>query len=238
MVEQVSSLKTSVKYKDTPIGKVPVDWEVVRLGDICEVVRGNTLSRKNKKYSEGVAPSTIPKDITDSRSNVISEEKLRCNERAHNLFVLYVMRSFQHGLDKHRNDIISKRRPKKDMCSLLLPLPPIFEQKGIIEILRTVDEAIEKTKEIIEKTKALHKGMMLEFFSCRTGHERPKKAETSEIPGGLELVMLKGQRSIASILSCIDTEIEQEANYRERLKLLKKGLMHQLLRGKIRVLRT
>jgi type I restriction enzyme S subunit len=73
-----------------------------------------------------------------------------------------------------------------------------------------VDQAIEKTKEIIEKTKALHK----------------------------VLAPIQEQRKIALILSCIDNKIEQEVNYGERLELLKKGLMQQLLTGKIRVPRA
>ena len=40
MVEQISSLKTGEKYKDTPIGKVPVDWEVISINDICKIRRG------------------------------------------------------------------------------------------------------------------------------------------------------------------------------------------------------
>ena len=32
---QIRDLKTGIKYKNTPIGKIPVDWEVGRLGDLC-----------------------------------------------------------------------------------------------------------------------------------------------------------------------------------------------------------
>jgi type I restriction enzyme S subunit len=32
-MEQVNNLRTDIKYKDTPIGKIPVDWEVKRLID-------------------------------------------------------------------------------------------------------------------------------------------------------------------------------------------------------------
>ena len=38
MAEQVSSLKTNIKYKNTPVGKIPVDWEVVKLEDICDEI--------------------------------------------------------------------------------------------------------------------------------------------------------------------------------------------------------
>jgi hypothetical protein len=41
-VEQVSSLKTGVKYKDTPIGKIPVDWEAVTLSQIAEINMGQS----------------------------------------------------------------------------------------------------------------------------------------------------------------------------------------------------
>jgi hypothetical protein len=37
MAEQVSSLKTGIKYKDTPIGRIPMDWEVVRLSHVSEI---------------------------------------------------------------------------------------------------------------------------------------------------------------------------------------------------------
>ena len=37
MAEQVSSLKTGIKYKNTPIGKIPVDWEVKRLIDTARM---------------------------------------------------------------------------------------------------------------------------------------------------------------------------------------------------------
>jgi restriction endonuclease S subunit len=37
-MERVNSLKTGVKYKDTPIGKIPVDWEVVQLGEVCNEI--------------------------------------------------------------------------------------------------------------------------------------------------------------------------------------------------------
>jgi len=37
MVEQVNSLRTGVKYKNTPIGKIPVDWEVVPLRAVSEI---------------------------------------------------------------------------------------------------------------------------------------------------------------------------------------------------------
>ena len=43
------------------------------------------------------------------------------------------------------------------------------------------------------------------------------------------------QRKIVSILSSLDGKIEQYRNKKEKLEEMKKGLMQQLLKGKIRV---
>ena len=37
---QIKSLRTGIKFKDTPIGKIPVDWGLSKLGEISTVRRG------------------------------------------------------------------------------------------------------------------------------------------------------------------------------------------------------
>ena len=111
MVEQVSNLKTGVKYKDTPIGKIPVDWEVVELSKASEINMG-----------------------------------------------------------------------------MLILLPPLAEQKKIAEILTTPDDAIQKTAQIVEKTKVLKEGLM----------QRP----------------VNKQKKVDEVLDPVDDDIEKESNYK------------------------
>jgi len=55
MVEQVKSLKTGVKYKKTPIGKIPVDWEVVPLCKISGINMGQSPPSKDcNEQQEGL----------------------------------------------------------------------------------------------------------------------------------------------------------------------------------------
>jgi len=64
-----------------------------------------------------------------------------------------------------------------------LPLPPLPEQRRIADILSTVDEQIQQTEEIIEKTEELRIGLMNEFF--HTGyydHETTDKGTLGEAP--------------------------------------------------------
>ena len=67
-MERVSSLKTGVKYKDTPIGKIPVDWEVVRVKDIAlRFLNGGTPDTTNKNYWDGDNTIGLPAQILRTR---------------------------------------------------------------------------------------------------------------------------------------------------------------------------
>jgi len=238
MAEQVSSLKTGIKYKDTSIGKIPVDWEVVRLDDICDIVGGSTPSTTMKDFWGGDIPFVTPTDITKLRGREISDTpqkitskglascgtrvlavgtilltsratigacaintipmatnqgfaNLICNEKAYNWFIFYKMIALQHELQKIGSGSTFKEVSKKSIKSLILPLPPLPEQKVIAEILTTVDEAIEKTAHIIEKTKEVKKGLMQRLLTRGIGHQKFKKTEIGEIPEEWEVLTFK-----------------------------------------------
>ena len=110
-------------------------------------------------------------------------------------------------------------------------MPPPPEQKKIAEILTTVDGAIEKTTQIIEKAEELKKGLML--LSSTQAVPIINKGEFSRIK--IPIPPIPEQKEIGNILSSVDNEIEKESNHKEQLELLKKGLMQVLLTGKLRV---
>ncbi|QDA31674.1 restriction endonuclease subunit S [Thermococcus indicus] len=80
---------------------------------------------------------------------------------------------------------------RKELAKLKIPLPPLPEQKKIAEILRTVDEDIEKTDEAIERTERLKKGLMQRLLTKGIKHERFKKTELGEIPEEWRVVRLE-----------------------------------------------
>lgn len=79
---------------------------------------------------------------------------------------------------------VNRRRAirKTDFLNIPLPLPPLPEQKKIAEILRAVDEAIEKTDKAIEQTERLKKGLMQELLTKGIGHEEFQDTEIGRIP--------------------------------------------------------
>ncbi len=240
MVEQVSSLKTGVKYKDTPIGKIPVDWEVKRLIDTasndkysftggpfgsdlkenCYTDHGvriiqlqnigdgeflddykiftseekaNQLKSCNiypediiiAKMADPVARACIIPDIENRYLMASDGIRLSVNERENDVkFILYAINStyFRKNAERHGTGTTRLRIGLTELKSLPLGIPSLKEQKKIVEILTSVDEAIEKTTQIINETKELKKGLMQELFTRGIGHKKFKRTVIGEIP--------------------------------------------------------
>jgi len=241
--------QAKTKFKKTPIGEIPEDWEVVRLGEIVKFQRGYSYRRSDlsetptnirfitinefekegglKKNVEPVylketseikekfflspgdlliantdmtkgfiigAPLLVtPKLIPETGKAVFSMDLTKLiitDDQVLSEFLFYwlmwrkirrVMKQFAQGLNvKHLNHDLAK--------TLVVALPPLPEQKKIAEILRTVDDAIEKTDEAIERTERLKKGLMQRLLTKGIKHERFKKTELGEIPEEWEVL--------------------------------------------------
>jgi len=85
---------------------------------------------------------------------------------------------------------------KEFMNNLLVPLPPLEEQKAIAYVLSTVQEALEKTEKVIEATKELKKSLMKHLFTYgpvsleEASRINLKETEIGEIPADWEVVKL------------------------------------------------
>ncbi|MDH7511991.1 MAG: restriction endonuclease subunit S [Clostridiales bacterium] len=77
------------------------------------------------------------------------------------------------------------------LSKIRVPLPPFIEQGKIADILGSVDEAIEKKQQIIEKTNKLKKGLMQELLTRGIGHTKFKKTEIGEIPAQWRIKKLR-----------------------------------------------
>ena len=70
----------------------------------------------------------------------------------------------------------------KDLMKVKVKVPSINEQQEICLILNSVDEKIENTDKIIEKTKELKRGLMQRLLTKGIGHDRFKNTELGGIP--------------------------------------------------------
>jgi len=79
---------------------------------------------------------------------------------------------------------------QQELVQIRLPVAPLPEQHKIVEILSTVDEAIEKTDAIIQETQQLKKGLMQKLFTEGVGHTKFKETKIGRIPEEWEVVRL------------------------------------------------
>lgn len=226
-MEQVSSLKTGIKYKNTPIGKIPVDWEAVILSQIAEINMGQSPPSKDcneqgdglpfyqgnaefgSKYPSPQKWCKRPKKLADEGDILISvrapvgEINIAphkcCIGRGiaavqakdiHDKFLYQYMLLYRKNLQKMAQGSTFEAINRKELAELLTLLPPFPEQKKIAEILTTVDDAIEKTAQVIEKIKELKKGLIEGLLTRGIGHKKFKKTEIGEIPEDWKIVLL------------------------------------------------
>ncbi|WP_297550855.1 restriction endonuclease subunit S [Thermococcus sp.] len=174
-------------YRVVPVEKVKSST-YCEAGDI--LLAKITPSLENGK--QGIVPFDIPNGFALATTEVfpIAPEE----DKIDRFFLFYLLK-----FNKFRQKIIAsmtgttgrQRASKKAVENLLIPLPPLPEQRKIAEILRTVDEAIEKTDEAIERTERLKKGLMQRLLTRGIKHERFKKTELGEIPEEWQVVRLE-----------------------------------------------
>ena len=228
-------------YKETPIGRIPEDWEVVRLGDLGNLIDGDWILKEDYT-DEGVRLIQIG-DIgmgtfLDKSRRFISPERaeqLNCTfvnpendilisrmpdpigraclaprlpypyivavditilrvdiSKANRNFVVYAL-NFETTLklvERLASGATRKRISRRNLEKVVIPLPPLPEQRKIAEILSTVDKAIQKVDEAIEKTERLKKGLMQELLTKGIGHTEFKDTEIGRIPKEWEVVRL------------------------------------------------
>lgn len=84
-----------------------------------------------------------------------------------------------------------KHTSPQKIKSIKISLPAYKEQQKIASILSKVDEQIEQTEQIIEKTEILKKGLMQKLLTKGIGHTNFKKTELGEIPEEWKVVTIK-----------------------------------------------
>ncbi|MEM5662735.1 restriction endonuclease subunit S [Bacillus cereus] len=85
-----------------------------------------------------------------------------------------------------------------DLRQIPIQFPPLAEQQKIASILSSVDEAIDKTKAIIQQTEEVKKGLMQELFSRGFGHKEFVKTHVGSIPASWKVVVLSNCSEIKS----------------------------------------
>jgi len=196
------------KFKQTEIGEIPEEWEIVRLGEIIAHEKG----RKPKTLLDRVEQNTLPYLSAETlRTETLTQWARETGEvmKVNSDDIILIWDGFYCG-----DSFIGFEGILSSTMIKIEPKKPSLDKRFLFYFLKTC------FKELNSKIS----GMYLK-------HVNKSVFESLKLP----LPPLSEQRKIASILSVIDGKIEKEKERKEQLEKLKKGLMQDLLTGRVRV---
>lgn len=211
---QIRSEKTH-KFKDSPLGRIPKEWEVVTIGEIAI-----QISYKNiKNYPYPVLSCSKYRGLVDSleyfQGRKIYSENLATYKIVKNGTFAYATNHIEEGSIGLQNlyDV-----------ALISPMYTVFEVSKDIDKLWLF--AVLKS----EKYRIIY-----ELKTVSTVNRRGSLRWNIFSEINITLPSLSEQSRIFSVLSASDEAIEKEQSYKEKLLSLKRGLMEDLLTGKVRI---
>ena len=201
-------------YKPSPLGIIPENWEVKRIGDFGKVITGNTPPTEDTDNYGDVYKFVSPADISGNK---------------------YIEATEKHLSEKGFS--ISRQMPKGTVLFTC-----IGSTIGKCAIANEALTSNQQINAIICDSK--HSGEFLYYELCHRSNRIKQIAGEQAVPiinkSTFESYKVlcppfEEQKNIAEILSLWDTAITKQTALIERLTLRKRGLMQQLLTGKKRL---
>nr|WP_253197572.1 restriction endonuclease subunit S [Clostridium algidicarnis] len=195
------------EFKKTEVGEIPVEWEVKSLIDVSDIIMGQSPNSHTYNDLKNGIPFFQGKTEFGTMYPVVRKW---CTEP------------------------IKISEPFDILISVRAPVGEVNINKYTACIGRGLSA--------IRATKSNYKFIYYYMQSVKEKLNSSAQGSTftainsADLKGiNVALPHLQEQTQIANILSSVDTEIEEYQNKKTKLEELKKGLMQQLLTGKVRV---
>lgn len=212
--------KPHTEFKDSPVGRIPKAWEVVKLSDTGKWKGGGTPSKSNKNYWSGSIPWVSPKDM---KLDFISRTKDLITEDA---------------IKGSSTNLITKN-------SLLMVVRSGILQHTLPVAIAACDLTINQDM----KALSVSKGYCVNFiFYYLQAHNHTVLRATLKAGNTVESIdfnefgkylipspSLEEQVRISDVVASISNKIKVKEYKLSSLKNTKKALMQDLLTGKVRV---
>jgi type I restriction enzyme S subunit len=193
------------EYKETELGLLPKDWEVVKLNNVVTTKKGRKPKTLLEDIKKGYLPYltadhfrtkrakqfastknesliTVDKedvvfiwdgsnagDVFTGLNGVLASTMIKISPKKESLLtrkiLYYYLKTKFYQFNTQTTGSTIPHVNKNLFENLLIPLPPLSEQKKIAYVLSTVQEAKEKTEDVIKATKELKKSMMKYLFT-------------------------------------------------------------------------
>jgi len=205
------------KFKQTEIGEMPEEWEIIRLGELAEIVSGSTPSTNQLEYWGGSFAFVTPTDVTALNGKIYlekTEKKLTEKGRA-----ILSAKTIPAG------SVLFTSRASVGFCAI--NTMPVVTNQGFANFIC-------KDRVYNLFLYYLLSALKTRFEQLGNGSTFLEVSRKALKRTSIALPPLPEQKKIAEILGAADAKIEAEVQKREQLQTLKKGLMQDLLTGRVR----
>jgi type I restriction enzyme, S subunit len=205
------------EFKDSPVGKIPKGWEVKQLSEIGKLERGkfSHRPRNDPEFYDGDIPFLQTGDIPKGNPYITNYNQT-LNEKG-----LGVSKLFNKG-------------------TLVITIAANIGDIGILSFNSCFPDSLVGITVNEQKSYSLFVLYVMRFLQDELDKVAPKNAQKNinlDIlnPFVIPVPSVHEQQKIASILSSMDSHIEEKQRKLEQTQFLKKSLMQDLLTGKVRV---
>ena len=207
------------QFQDSPLGQIPKDWNVRLVGEVFDLQLGKMLS-KASKIGHSPFPYLANRNVQWDEVVLSDLEWMDFNDNEREKFSLLP------------GDLLVCEGGESGRTALWKgEMENCYFQKAIHR-LRPKDSQVLPDYMLRFMRRAFEHGFLTSFTS-QTSITHLTREKFALLP--LPLPKVEEQKAIVNVLDSLDTSIRTEEAYREKLKLQKKGLMHDLLTGKVRV---
>ena len=215
----IRSLKTH-QYKESELGLIPEEWEIQTLKSILTFLKDGTHGT-HQDVNNGI-PMLSAKDIYNGKIDLNNEPRLISEED-------YLQIHRNYSIQK--NDILLTIVGTIGRVAIVKTIQKFTLQRSVA-ILRTNNKIIVEYLYYILTNQTFLNQLIVKTNASAQGGIYLGTLATAKVkyPKGME-----EQQKIANILTAQDKKIKTEEKNLEKLKELKKGLMYDLLSGKVRV---
>lgn len=142
------------------------------------------LIGKTSIFNDEIIPCTYSNHLTRIRG-----DSTKVNQKwiLYNLISLWKKGIFFRICNRH---VGQAGITSKDIDNLRIPVPPLVEQRGIVEVLGTVDECIRLTDAVIERAEELKRGLIQRLLTRGIGHTEYKKTPIGNMPKKWDLLSI------------------------------------------------
>lgn len=213
------------KFKKTEVGEIPEEWQVVRLENIIE------------SLDAGVSVNSVDISASPSEYGVLKTSSLSAGHFLSNENKTIIDSDINRAkVSPKKNSVLISRMNTPQLVGEVAYINKDYPNLFLPDRIWQTNFKYETSAKWLAELLTLQKfGSKIKIQATGTSNSMKNISKETFLSLVVPLPSFGEQQKIAEILSSVDEQIESYKKEKEKYMELKKGLMQQLLTGKLRV---